>query len=784
MSEERSLSSPNPALASRPGSSVFMTLLPITLAVFIGFLTIGMQLPVLPLHLYETLGVGTLVIGLVIGLQFVVALVSRLWAGNLADLRGAKRAVIIGCLLAASSGLAYLASLSFIATPAISVWILVLGRILLALGESLITTGALGWSLGLVRPQNAGKVMVWVGIAIYGAYALGAPFGVAVNARWGFAGIAVAVTAIPFLALAVVAWVPAVAPSAIRRTPFYKVLGAVLWPGMGLALSSVGFGLITAFIALLFAAKQWGNTSLAFTAFGFAFIGARIFFGHLPDRLGGAKVALVSVAIEAVGQLFIWYADTTSLAYLGATLTGFGYSLAFPGFGVEAVRLAPPRTRSLAMGAYVAFMDIALGLTSPLAGALAGARGIASVYLAGAITVALALLVALRLLYARPASMTRADNGSTGNAAAKNAGAIAVSLIGLAVIFGGLYAWREARAGCTAPAERPPALVSTVLVQPRSVAGELQAVGSLQAVREVVLAPDTSGRVTALNFTAGQVVKEGSTLVQLYDAPEQADRSAAVARANFAQLGLRRSQELESSGAEPRELLEQREAEVAQTMAAVRQLDARIQQKSIRAPFSGQLGIRHINVGQYLNAGDAIATLTQLDPLYVNFTLPQQELSKLSLGARVLLMVDAAPGQVFEAKVSTIEPRIDAETRNVSVQATLSNTDGLLKSGMYVTAKLMLPATEDAIVLPLTAIQTSASGDSVVLVQEADAQGIGKAVAVPVVTGRRLGDDVLVTQGVKAGDFVVVAGQNRLQLGGKVKINTDPLASTPVAGSK
>ncbi|HBQ5629557.1 TPA: arabinose transporter, partial [Klebsiella pneumoniae] len=373
-------------------------LLPLTLAVFIGFLTIGIQMPILPLYLHETLGMGTLVIGLVIGLQFVVALLSRPWAGNFADLRGTKRAVVIGCLLAASSGLVYLVSLAFVATPNTSVWIVVLGRILLALGESLIATGALGWSLGLVGSQNAGKVMVWVGIAIYGAYALGAPLGVAVNNQWGFAGIAAAVAAISFLALAVVVNVHAIALTATKRTPFYTVLGAVLWPGMGLALSSVGFGLITAFIALLFAAKQWGNSSLVFTAFGLVFIGARIFFGHLPDKLGGAKVAMVSVAIEAVGLLFIWGAGSAPLAYIGAALTGFGYSLAYPGFGVEAVRRAPPQSRSLAMGAYVAFMDIALGLTTPMAGALAGAKGISSIYLAGTITVALALVIALRLL--------------------------------------------------------------------------------------------------------------------------------------------------------------------------------------------------------------------------------------------------------------------------------------------------------------------------------------------------------------------------------------------------
>jgi MFS family permease len=221
---------------------------------------------------------------------------------------------------------------------------------------------------------------------------------VVVNRHWGFAGIACATVLAPLLALAAVWHVRAVPPTASRRTPFYTVLGAVWLPGLGLALSSVGFGLIAAFIALFFAAKNWGDASLAFTAFGLAFIAARICFGHLPDKIGGARVALVSVAIEAVGQVLIWQADTGAMAYLGAALTGFGYSLAFPGFGVEAVRRAPPQTRSLAMGAYVAFLDIALGVTSPLAGLLAGAQGVGAVYLAGAIAVALALVVAVRLL--------------------------------------------------------------------------------------------------------------------------------------------------------------------------------------------------------------------------------------------------------------------------------------------------------------------------------------------------------------------------------------------------
>lgn len=380
---------------------VFLTLLPGVLAIFIGFLIMGMQLPVLPVHLHDTLGASTLMVGVVIGSQFVAALLSRSWAGNFADIHGAKRATVIGLLTIAASGILYLLSLLFLRTPSVSVGVLLGGRIVLALGESLLVTGAMGWGIGLVGTRNAGKVMSWNGIAMYGAYALGAPLGVAFNAWGGFFGLSLAALLVPFLALLIIARVRGVAPASTTKTPFYHVLSAVWKPGLGLALCSVGFGVIEAFIALLFTAHHWGNASLAFTAFGLAFIVARLFFGHLPDKLGGAKVALVCVVIEALGQLLIWQADTASLAYVGAALTGFGYSLAFPGFGVEAVRRAPPQTRSLAMGAYVAFLDISLGITAPLAGALAGKWGINAVYLASAVAVALSVIMALVLLAGR-----------------------------------------------------------------------------------------------------------------------------------------------------------------------------------------------------------------------------------------------------------------------------------------------------------------------------------------------------------------------------------------------
>ncbi|MGD0229767.1 MAG: efflux RND transporter periplasmic adaptor subunit [Syntrophorhabdales bacterium] len=358
---------------------------------------------------------------------------------------------------------------------------------------------------------------------------------------------------------------------------------------------------------------------------------------------------------------------------------------------------------------------------------------------------------------------------------------IFTAVVGLVIVFGLLLAWKSFRSGPPSHPAPPPVVVSALKVQSRSVPDELHAIGSLQAVQEVLLAPDTAGRVIGILFEAGQVVKEGTPLVQLYDAPEQADRAAAIAKADFSRLQLSRSRELAPTGAEPRELLEQRKAEYDEAVAAVRQLDARIQQKSIRAPFAGQVGLRHVNMGQYLNVGDPIATLTRLAPLYVNFTVPQQEMPKLRLGAQVQVMVDSSPGKVFVARIGSIEPRINGDTRNIAVQALLPNAGRELKSGMYATVRVQLPATADAIVVPLTAIQASASGDSVVVVQAPNGSGIGKTVTMAVKTGRRIGDDVVVEQGIKPGDVVVTAGQLRIPPNAPVKVGVPSLNPSDAA---
>jgi MFS family permease len=374
------------------------TLLPIMGVVFVAFLVVGVAMPVLPLHVHSGLGFGTFVVGLVAGSQFAASLISRPWAGHYSDSRGAKRAVVVGLLTATASGLVYLLSLSFSSAPLTSASILLLGRALLGGAESFIITAAVSWGLALVHHQSTGKVIAWVGSAMFAAFAIGAPIGSALYAGYGFAAIALATAVAPLCTLLLIARLPGVAPVPRGRLSLAKVVGAVWVPGLGSALGSVGFGAVTTFVALLFANRGWAHGWLAYTAYALAFVAARLLFSDIADRIGGAKVALVCVLVEAAGQGLIWLAARPDLALIGAALTGFGFSLVYPGFGVEAVRRVPAQSRGLAMGAYTAFLDVAQGLSSPALGLVAREAGLSVVFLASALTVLSAALVASWLM--------------------------------------------------------------------------------------------------------------------------------------------------------------------------------------------------------------------------------------------------------------------------------------------------------------------------------------------------------------------------------------------------
>jgi predicted MFS family arabinose efflux permease len=305
---------------------------------------------------------------------------------------------MVGLLAAAASGLLYSLSLRFAGSPLASIAILLLGRALLGAAESFIITAAVSWGLALVDSQSTGKVIAWVGAAMFAAFAIGAPAGSALYAGYGFAAIAAATALAPLGTLLIIAPLPAVAPIRRARLSFVTLFSAVWVPGCGSALGSVGFGAVTTFVTLLFANRGWADGWLAYTAYAAAFILARLLFSNVPDRVGGAKAALIFVLVEAAGQTLIWLATRPELALVGAALTGFGFSLVYPGFGVEAVRRVPAQSRGLAMGAYTAFLDLAQGLASPALGLVASAAGLSSVFLVSAVTVLCAALVAAWLL--------------------------------------------------------------------------------------------------------------------------------------------------------------------------------------------------------------------------------------------------------------------------------------------------------------------------------------------------------------------------------------------------
>jgi len=378
--------------------SAFLPLLPFMGAVFLGFVGMGMALPVVPRHVHDALGQGTVMVGLVMGSQYASSVFGRMWAGGLSDRRGPRLASLAGQLAVCGVGARYLATVPFTTSPGVALPLVTAARLLTGFAESFLITGTMTWGLVRVGPAHAGKVFGWLGMALFTGLAAGAPLGSAIHARFGLAGVASAVLLAGLVGLVGTRLIAGVPPSPHAPLPFRQVLGALKLPGSGLTLCCLGYAMINAFAVLLFAERGWGGGALALTCMGSGFVVARLAFGHLPDLVGGARVALACVLAEAVGLALIWAAPWPALAWAGAALAGGGYGLGFQAFGVEAVRRAPPQSRGAAMGAYVIFQDVTMGLAPPLGGGLARAAGLDAVYLAAAVGALGAAGVALALL--------------------------------------------------------------------------------------------------------------------------------------------------------------------------------------------------------------------------------------------------------------------------------------------------------------------------------------------------------------------------------------------------
>jgi MFS family permease len=384
---------------SAPRSDLAVTgrIVSVVVFTFLCYLTIGIPLAVLPGFVHTDLGFGSVMAGAAISVQYFATLASRPLAGRTADTLGPKKTVLYGLTACGASGILLLASALAAQWHTVSLVLLVLGRLVLGFGESWVGTGSITWGIGRVGVSNNAKVISWNGIATYGALALGAPLGVAVEHALGFASlgfIVIALGALGYWLATRMAPVPVVHG---ERMSYRSVFFRVLPHGLGLALGSAGFGSIATFITLFYAAHHWPNAALSLTVFGTLFVGARLLFANTIKTYGGFRVAIVSFAFECAGLLLLWLAPDPAFALAGAALTGFGFALVFPALGVEAVGLVPPASRGAALSAYSVFLDLSLGLTGPLAGYVAGEFGYGSVFLFAAVAAALAVALSVAL---------------------------------------------------------------------------------------------------------------------------------------------------------------------------------------------------------------------------------------------------------------------------------------------------------------------------------------------------------------------------------------------------
>jgi MFS family permease len=364
---------------------------------FICYLAIGIPLAVLPGYVHTDLGYSSVLAGLAISMQYLATLLSRPLAGRMADSVGPKTAVLRGLIACSISGAFLLAAAMFRHIPALSLALLLTGRLVLGCGESMVGTGAITWGIGRVGARHTARMISWNGIATYGALAIGAPLGVVIAHHWGLAAVGITVTVLSLGGFFLARLKAATAVVRGEHLPFQHVLRKVFPHGMGLALGSVGFGSIATFITLFYASHQWPNAAFALTMFGTSFVGARLLFAHTISRFGGFRVAIICFSVEALGLLLLWQASSPSLALVGAALTGFGFALIFPALGVEAVNLVPANNRGSALGAYSVFLDLALGVTGPLAGLIVSEFGYAEVFLFAALAslAAVALTVSM-----------------------------------------------------------------------------------------------------------------------------------------------------------------------------------------------------------------------------------------------------------------------------------------------------------------------------------------------------------------------------------------------------
>jgi membrane fusion protein (multidrug efflux system) len=323
----------------------------------------------------------------------------------------------------------------------------------------------------------------------------------------------------------------------------------------------------------------------------------------------------------------------------------------------------------------------------------------------------------------------------------------------------------------------PPESVSSALVREEKWQGTLTAIGSVMAVQGVTVTPEIPGIISEVSFESGAVVSQGDLLVRLDTSLEEAQLRALQAQVELAQLNLTRERTLHSQNMVSQAELDAAEASLKQNQGNADAIRATIQKKTIRAPFAGRLGIRLVNLGQYIDTGKPIVSLQSLTPIYADFSLPQQELARLKTGMRVRVTTDAYPERRFDGTLTAINPDLDQSTRSVGLQATFVNPDQLLRPGMFARVEVLLPEEEPVLVIPATSVLSAPYGDSVYVIESRPGKDNAKpelAVRQQFIrTGHTRGDFVSVESGLKVGERIVSAGIFKLRNGMAVTENND-----------
>jgi membrane fusion protein (multidrug efflux system) len=353
-----------------------------------------------------------------------------------------------------------------------------------------------------------------------------------------------------------------------------------------------------------------------------------------------------------------------------------------------------------------------------------------------------------------------------------------IMVAAVALLFGGVFGFQLFKARMMKKYmsfKMPPATVTAMKAEFQPWQPQVNAVGSLRAVRGVDVSSEISGLVRTIHFKSGEEVEEGQVLVELNADADIAQLHAYQAAADLANTTYERDKKQFEIQAVSQATLDSEAADLKSKRAQVAQQQALVDKKTIRAPFSGRLGISTVNPGQYVNPGDKIVTLQQLNPLYVDFYLPQQELSRIMIGQVVAVTTDTYPGRTFTGKITVVNPKVDPDTRNFQVEAAISNPKHVLLPGMYATVEVRAGAVQRYLTLPQTVVTYNPYGDTVFIIQESGKGAEGKPNLVVeqrfVTVGPTRGDQIALLSGVKEGDTIVTSGQLKLKNGSEVIIN-------------